>query len=445
MPMNDERQSNRESDDANVSLEKAVKNEPNWLKKILLILGPGLVTGASDDDPSGIATYASAGAKYGYATLWTALLTFPMMAAVQYICAKIALVSGEDIATILRKRFPKPVLWAVVVLLSIANTINLGVDIGAVAAGLNLLFGGSIALICIPVGVLLVIMQIFCSYRTIASIFKWLTLSLFAYIGSSIFAKPEWRQVMINSFIPQLHWDGEFLSMLVAILGTSISPYLFFWQATQEIEEQKGQGRIHLWQRKGATDSELSYAAIDVNVGMLLSNVVMYFIILSSAATLHQAGKTKIETAAEAALALKPLAGAAAEWLMALGLIGSGILAIPVLAASSSYALCEALKIRAGLDHKPRRARAFYTIISICTVVGMTINFLGINPITALIWTAVINGFLAPPLLGLIMLISSDREIMGDRTNSAWLKAIGWFTVIVMSAAAIGLIATWGK
>jgi NRAMP (natural resistance-associated macrophage protein)-like metal ion transporter len=283
------------------SLQDVARHEPNPVKRFLKILGPGLVTGASDDDPSGIGTYAAAGAQFGYTYFWMALVTFPLMASVQFICAKIGLVSGRGIAGVLRKHYPRPLLYAVVLALLAANTINARADILAIAAGFNLLVPVSIRVLIVPIAAGILALQVWGSYRLIARTFKWLTLALFAYIASALFARPDWGDVLRGTFLPAFHFDRAALAMLVAVLGTTISPYLFFWQASQEVEEEIARGRQRLWQRRGATDGELKYAFLDVSVGMLFSNVVMYFIILATAATLHQAGKTNIDTAAEAA------------------------------------------------------------------------------------------------------------------------------------------------
>ena len=334
------------------TLEARLKRERNPVVRLFMMLGPGLITGASDDDPSGIGTYATAGASMGYATLWLAWVTFPLMAAVQYICAKVGLVTGRGLAGVLREHYPKALLYPVVLLLLIANTINAGVDIGAIGAGLNLLIPIPILVYVPIVAVLILALQIWGSYRLIARTFKWLTLALFAYIGSALYARPDFLAVLRGTFIPTVSFDAASLAMLVGILGTTISPYLFFWQASQEVEEKKALRRKRLWRRKGATDNELSYAAWDVNIGMLFSNVVMYFIILATAATLWKAGRTDIQTAADAAEALRPLAGNAAYLLMTLGLVGSGVLAVPILTGSSAYAVCEAFHWKHGLDQK---------------------------------------------------------------------------------------------
>jgi NRAMP (natural resistance-associated macrophage protein)-like metal ion transporter len=419
--------------------------ERNALRRFLKALGPGLITGASDDDPSGIATYAMAGAALGYATLWMALLTFPLMAAVQFVCAKVGMVTGKGLAGVLRQHYPRLLLYPAVAGVLLANTINAGADLGAIAAGVNLLLPIPVSVLIAPVALLIVVLQVWGSYRFIASSFKWLTLSLLAYIGAAVLAKPELGSVLKGTFLPTLRVDSASLAMLVAVLGTTISPYLFFWQANQEVEEKTARRDHHMGRRRGATAGELRHAAWDVGLGMFFSNVVMYFIILATAATLHRAGRTDIQSAAEAAEALRPLAGNAATVLMALGLIGTGVLAVPILTASGAYAVCEAFGWKCSLDAKPGRAKEFYIIITASTLVGLLINFLSINPVTALFWTAVINGFLAPPLLVIIMLIANNRAIMGNRANGRPINLLGWATTLAMFAAAVGLICTWGQ
>jgi len=424
------------------SLELAVGPKRGPVKSILKLLGPGLITGASDDDPSGIGTYSQAGASTGFATLWLALITFPLMAAVQFICAKVGMVSGVGLAGVLRKHYPRWILFPAVALLVIANTINAGADIGAIAASINLLVPIDAVWLIVPIALLLLAMQIWGSYRLIANIFKWLTLALFAYIGAAFFAKPDIGEVLKGTFLPTFRLDKTFLSLLVAILGTTISPYLFFWQASEEVEEEISMGRTTLEQRKGATKSELKFAAWDVNIGMLFSNAVMYFIILATGATLFKAGLTNIQSATDAAQALRPLAGDASGILLAVGLIGSGLLAVPILTGSAAYAVSEAFGWKYGLDRKPGLAKQFYGVIAASTLVGMLINFVGINPIDALFWTAVINGLIAPPLLVLLMLVSNNRQVMGDKVNGIPSNVLGWAATAVMFMAAIALAFT---
>jgi len=310
---------------------------------------------------------------------------------------------------------------------------------------MNLLIPLPLAAMIVPIALIIVALQIWGSYRLIAKTFKWLTLALFAYIGSAFFAKPDAIQVLKATFIPKLSFDTTFLSMLVAILGTTISPYLFFWQADQEVEEEISFGRITRAQRRGASDAEMKYAAWDVTIGMLFSNVVMYFIILATAATLFKAGNTSIQSAADAAQALKPLAGGSASLLLALGLIGTGFLGVPILTGSSAYAVTQAFGGRYGFNQKVGQAKLFYGVIAISTLVGVLINFVGINPIKALFFAAVINGLLAPPLLIVIMLIANNRKVMKGRVNGRWANTLGWTTTLVMFAAAVALVLTWGE
>jgi NRAMP (natural resistance-associated macrophage protein)-like metal ion transporter len=418
--------------------------EPNPVKRLVKSLGPGLITGAADDDPSGIATYALAGAALGYAPLWTAPVTFPLMAAVQYICAKIGMVSGTGLAGALRRHYPRAVLYPVVFSLLAANTLNVGADLGAVAAGLNLLVPVPTLYLVGPVGLLLLALQVWGSYPLIARVFKWLTLSLFAYVGSALCAGADLGSVLRGTLLPTFRLDGPFLALLVALLGTTISPYLFFWQASQEVEEEVVLGRTQLRQRRGASDAELRWARWDVGLGMFFSNLVMYFIILATAATLHRVGRTDIGDAAEAAEALRPLAGEAATVLMALGLIGTGLLAVPVLTASAAYACCEALGWRGSLAAQPERAQRFYGLIAGSTVAGLLLNFLGFDPVRALFWVAVVNGVLAPPLLVVILVMANNPAVMGTRVNGRLANVLGGLTALLMFAAAAGLFLTWG-
>ena len=408
--------------------------------RFLQALGPGLITGASDDDPSGIATYAQAGAALGLSTLWTALFTLPMMCAVQFICAKIGMVSGDGLASVLRVRYPRWLLYAVVCALAAANTINAGVDLGAIAAAINLLVPIPIRDLIVPITVAILVVQVFASYRLIANIFKWLTTALFAYIAAAFFSKPHWNEVLLATFRPSVHFDRQFLGILVAILGTTVTPYLFFWQADQEVEEEISIGRRHRRDRIGATATELKHAQWDVATGMLLSNVVMYFIMLASASTLSGHGGTSIHTATDAARALEPFAGRAAALLWATALVGAGVLSVPILTGSAAYAIAEAMGWKRGLDQPPRRAKLFYAVIVASTLVGMGVNFVGIDPIAALVWTAVINGFLAPPLLVVVMVIANNRSVLGSRVNGAFANVAGWTTTAIMFAAAIGLV-----
>ena len=428
---------------AKASTSTATREKQSTLKRMVMALGPGLVTGASDDDPSGIGTYAMAGASLGYAPLWMALVTYPLMAGVQFICAKIGLVYGCGLAGIMRRHYSRWLIWPVISALVIANTINAAADISAIAAGINLLVPIPVVVLTLPIGLLILVAQVWGSYALISKVFRWLTLTLFAYIGAAFMARPNWHEVARGTLLPSFHLDSDSISILVAILGTTISPYLFFWQANQEVEEEIADGKNKIWQRKGASDSELKYAAWDVNVGMLLSNVVMYFIILATAATLHASGKTEIQTATDAAQALRPIAGDAAYVLMAIGLIGTGVLAVPILTGSAAYSVAEACGWKCGLNEKPGRAKEFYLVMTASTGVALAICYAGVSPISALFWTAVLNGFLAPPLLIVVMLIANNREVMGARVNNRLLNVLGWSTTIAMFIAAVALVWTW--
>jgi NRAMP (natural resistance-associated macrophage protein)-like metal ion transporter len=418
-----------------------LRAEKNSLKRIAKALGPGLITGASDDDPSGIGTYVQAGARYGFATLWTTIAMLPMQTAVQFICAKIGLVTGKGLAGVLREHYPRA-LYPAVIALVIANTLNAGADIGAIAAAINLLVPPPALLFVIPVSLGIVGLQVFGSYRMIARVFKWLALALLAYIGAALFARPDIIKVLAGTLIPTIRLDPAYLGIIVALLGTTISPYLFFWQASQEVEEQISLGRRQLRQRQGASRTELKYAMWDTIAGMVFSEVVAYFIILAGGATLFAAGKTDVTSATDAAAALRPLAGDAAALLLAIGLIGAGMLAVPVLTGSAAYGVAEAFGWRSGLDRQFKGAPQFYLVIIAATLVGMAINFLGIDPIKALVLSAVLNGLVAAPLIILIMLVSNDRAVMGQRTNGRLLNAVGWATAIVMGIAAVGLVVT---
>jgi NRAMP (natural resistance-associated macrophage protein)-like metal ion transporter len=425
-------------------LELAEERPRNRVAEFLRVLGPGLITGASDDDPSGIGTYAVAGASLGYAMLWTAPWSLPLMASVQFICAKVGMVSGRGLAGVLRANYPRWLLYPAVVLLVIANTINAGADIGAIAAGINLLVPAvPISAMIVPIALMVLALQVWGSYRLIARIFKWLTLALLAYVAAGLFARPDLGEVLRATVVPQISLDANFLTTLVAILGTTISPYLFFWQSSQEVEEEVEMGRTRLWQRLGASDQELKYRAWDVNTGMFFAIVVMYFIMLATGATLNKAGQTDINSAADAAKALEPLAGRAAGLLLALGLVGTGFLAVPILTGSAAYAVSEAFGWRYGLNENPGKAKQFYAVIVVATLLGILINFIGVNPIDALFWTAVINGFMAPPLLVLIMIIANNRAIMGRRVNGIWTNVLGGAATVAMFGAAIILVFNW--
>jgi NRAMP (natural resistance-associated macrophage protein)-like metal ion transporter len=402
-------------------------------------LGPGLITGAADDDPSGISTYSVVGAAFGYLPLWTALFSFPLMTAVQLMCARLGLVTGQGLASVIRRRYSRWVLWGACALLVVANIINIAADLGGMAAATLMVTGTPAAWSATVYGVVIASLLMWSSYRTIARTFKWLTLVLLAYVLTAVVAHVDWRLALVGTLIPRLEWSRRFFAALVAIFGTTISPYLFFWQAAQEVEEERAAGR-NLARRRGATREELRACHTDVVTGMFASNAIMYFIILTTAATLHAHGRTNVATAQDAAEALRPLAGTGAYWLFTLGLIGTGMLAVPVLAGSCAYAIAEASAWRESLDRRPSRAKKFYAVIGVAMALGITLNYAGFNAIELLFITAVINGLLAPPLILIVLLLTRDRIVMGDAINSPLMEALGWITLVVMVVAAVGLV-----
>ncbi len=398
-----------------------------------------MITGAADDDPSGIATYSVSGASLGYGLLWTALASFPLMASVQLMSSRLGMVTGRGLAAVIRKRYSRPVLWGACMLLITANVINIGADLGGMAEATEMVTGVH-SLSWLPVYAFTILAALaWSSYRMVARIFKWLTLVLFAYVITAFIAKPDWSQVLRATFVPGIHWSRDSLAVIVGILGTTISPYLFFWQAAEEVEEERSQGRVTVAQRRGATKRELRRSRNDVLTGMFFSNLVMYFIILTTAATLHAHGVTHIETARQAAEALRPLAGNGAYWLFTLALIGTGILGVPVLAGSSAYAISEAMAWGASLDRPPRLAPGFYGVLAAAMVVGAALDYFGFNAVKMLFWSAVANGVLAPPLIVLLVLLTSDRRVMGDRVSPPLLRGLGWATAVVMTAAAVSM------
>jgi NRAMP (natural resistance-associated macrophage protein)-like metal ion transporter len=419
----------------NIEKDKGFK----FLKRSFAILGPGLITGAADDDPAGISTYSVAGAAYGYATLWIALITFPLMAAIQLMCARLGMVTGRGLAAAVRVYYLRWVLWGSCSILVVANVIDIGADLGGMAEATQLITGIR-SLIWIPVYALFIIaLLLWGSYQSIAKIFKWMTLVLFAYVFASFYAHVDWRHALAVTFVPHLEWSRGFLAVLVAILGTTISPYLFFWQAAEEVEEGRASGRT-LAQSKGATTGELRTARADTIAGMFFSNYIMYFIILTTAATLHAHGQTDITTARQAAEALRPLAGKGAYLLFTLGLIGTGMLGVPVLVGSCAYAVAEGAAWRGSMADKPRSARKFYGVMAVAMGLGLVLNYFGFNAVKMLFWSAVINGLLAPPLILLVILLTSNHKVMGKRVNPPLLRYLGWATFGVMIAAAAGMI-----
>jgi NRAMP (natural resistance-associated macrophage protein)-like metal ion transporter len=418
--------------------------QPGLLRRTFAILGPGVITGAADDDPSGISTYSVAGAAYGYSTLWIALLTFPLMASVQLMCARLGMVTGEGLAAAVRNNYPRWVLWGACSILVVANVINIGADLGGMGEATELVTGIRPP-VWIPLYALLfLVLLIWTSYKFIARAFKWITLVLFAYVLTSFFAHVDWRQALVATFVPHLEWSRGFLAVLVGILGTTISPYLFFWQAAEEVEEDRDKGRTTLAQRRGSTAEELKDARTDTVIGMFFSNFIMYFIILTTGATLHTHGHADITTARQAAEALRPLAGNGAYLLFTLGLIGTGMLGVPVLVGSCAYAVAEAANWRGSMSDRPKKARAFYGVMGVAMTIGLALNYIGLNAVKMLFWSAVINGLLAPPLILLVILLTSNRKVMGKHANSPVLRYLGWATFLVMTAAAAGMLLTSG-
>jgi NRAMP (natural resistance-associated macrophage protein)-like metal ion transporter len=411
----------------------------NLVRRFFSVLGPGLITGAADDDPSGIATYSIAGAKAGTSLLWTAFITWPLMGCVQFMCARIGMVTGMGLAAALKQKFPGWVLVIFALALFAANTMNIGSDLAGMSDAAEMLTGFNSHWFVVLFGIAVASSTVYFRYFQIAKILKWLALFLFAYVIAAFVVKPDWRVVLHDTFIPSWPEGHEAWQSLVAILGTTISPYLFFWQASEEVEEEKAMGRRMLRQREGATGKEINDRKLDVGVGTFFSNVVMYFIILTCALTLHAHGTQNIETSKQAAEALKPLAGSVAYTLYTVGLIGVGFLAIPTLAGSSAYALAETFHWREGLDLPFKSAHYFYGAIVLSTLLGIGMDFAEINPIKALFWTAIVNGLLAPFLLIGLLIAVSDRKLMENQPSSWLSRIVVGITIVVMFGAAIGM------
>jgi NRAMP (natural resistance-associated macrophage protein)-like metal ion transporter len=403
-------------------------------------LGPGLITGASDDDPSGIGTYSQAGAQLGYGIGWTMLLTFPLMVAIQEISGRVGRVTGRGIAGNVCRHYSSLLLNFIVLLLFVANIINIAADLGAMADATKLLIGGPAMAYVVAFGVLSVAAQIFFDYRRYVSVLKWLTLCLFAYVGALAVAKVHWGEALYGILVPRITWSEDYLTTVVAILGTTISPYLFFWQASQEAEDERiDPDKKPLIYKPLDAAAEFSRIRADTIIGMAFSNLIALSIIITAAATLHATGKTDIQTSAQAAEALRPVAGAFAEIIFALGIVGTGLLAIPVLAGSTAYAVGEGRRWRVGLDRKPREAAAFYSVLALAAAIGIGLNFTSINPISALYWSAVINGVLAVPVMILLMVMSRRRAVMGQFTIKGPLYWLGWLSTAAMTLSVIAM------
>lgn len=406
-------------------------------------LGLGVVTGAADDDCSAIGTYASAGAQFGTSLLWTAPVIFPMMFAVVYLSSRLGQVSGKGLFHVIRENYPGWILWPTLIGVLIGNTIEAAADFGGMAAALGLFIPLPVPVIVIGVAAAILALQIWGSYELIRNIFRWLALVLFAYIGSALLARPDPWDVLRGTFVPTIQFSRDFLSILVAIIGTSLSAYLYTWQSNVEVEEKIEQGRTSVSERQGSTNRELRQSRNDILTGMLFSNVIMYFIILSTGATLFKAGQTNIETAAQAAAALRPLAGDAAGILFALGIVAVGFLAVPVMTTGAAYDLSQVLGWKSSLHAKPTEARKFYALIAAFTIVAVGMNFLGLNPMRALVYSGIVQGFSTPPLLLFILLMTNNRRIMGDKVNSMPLNILAWVTVAAIFSASVGLVVSW--
>ena len=406
-------------------------------------LGPGLITGAADDDPSGIATYSQVGAQFGYSIGWTMLFSYPLMVAIQEISARIGRTTSYGLAGNLRLFYPRSILRTMVLLLLITNTVNLGADLGAMGSALNLVIGGNPKIGVIFFAVACVLAHLFIDYRHYINILKWLTLSLFAYVGVVLIVDMPWHDVAIGLFIPHLRLDASYLAAIVGVFGTTISPYLFFWQSTQEAEDVIANPDAQpLLIAPEQAKSEMKRIRFDTIVGMAFSNIIGLFIVLTTAATLHAHGVTDIQTSSQAAEALRPIAGPLAFTVFALGIIGTGLLAVPILAASSAYAVSEGFNWQIGLGRRPREAKAFYATLSGATLIGVMINFTSVDPIKALFWSAVLNGIIAVPMMFVMMHMASSRKIMGDYTIPPILKCMGWISTLVMTAIVFGMFAT---
>ncbi len=424
------------------------KNIKHKFSRILRILGPGLITGAADDDPSGIATYSQTGAQFGYGQLWTVLFMYPLMTAVQEACARIGAVTGKGIASVVKTNYSKKLLYFVVFLVVVANTINIGADLGAMAASAQLIVPVNFAFLAIFFTILILLLEIFTSYRIYARILKWLSLALFSYVFTAVIVGQNWIEVIKSTFVPHIEFTVGFFFLLTGVLGTTISPYMFFWEASEEVEEEKAASILKEGNKPILKKQYLKDIRIDNAIGMLFSELITFFIIITTASVLNSHGITNIATASEAAKALEPLvstfpnSGLIAKVIFAFGVIGIGIMSVPVLAGSASYALSESLNWKEGLNLKLKKAHGFYGVITIATLIGLLINFIGINPIQALVYTAVFNGIAAVPLIFIIAKIAGNEKIMGEYKSGKLSSSLVWLTFITMFLSALALIAT---
>ena len=412
-------------------------------KRIARAIGLGLITGAADDDPSAIGTYASAGAKFGPRFLWVAPVMFPMMLAVVYLSAKLGLVSGQGLFAIIRQHYSRWFLFTVLAGVIIGNIIEAGADIGGMAAALNLTVPIPIGAIVVALGLIILALQIWASYQLIRNIFRLLSLALLAYVASAVLAHPDMAAVLRGTLLPAIRFDKDFLAMVVAVIGTSLSAYIYTWQSNEEVEEKIAAGRRRLTERRGTTSTELKQSMWDIVWGMFFASVVMYFIILSTAATLFKAGHRDVSAAADAAQALRPLAGNTAGLLFALGVVGVGFLAVPVMTTGAAYDLCQSTGWKNGLYRKPGEAKKFYVAIAIFTFIAIGLNFFRINPMKALVLAGIVQGFSTPPLMLLIMRLTNNPAVMGNRVNGRGMNILGWVTTIAIFGATAGLVVSW--
>jgi NRAMP (natural resistance-associated macrophage protein)-like metal ion transporter len=430
-----------------LSISKASRIMRNRLSNFLKTFGPGFITGVSDDDPSGIATYSQAGAHYGTSMLFLAFFAFPLMASIQEISARVGRVTGQGLAGNIGRYYSRRILYFAVSLILLSNTINIGADIGAMAASLELLVGrDTFHIFPLLFGLISLLAEIFLPYQTYTSFLKWTSLSLLSYVGVLLFIDIPWKSVLHDIVLPKIEMNADYTKMLVAVLGTTVSPYLFFWQSSTEVEEQQATpGEVPIKRDPAQARSQFEKVRVDTYSGMAVSNVLMFFIILTSALTLHAHHITNIQTTSQAAEALRPIAGRFAFSLFAVGIIGSGLLAVPVLAGSAGYAIGEAFRWRTGLDRKPHEAKEFYFIIAVATLIGISLNFVGIDPIKALVWSAVINGFVSVPILFVLISMASDTKVMGKFVIPRKLRIAGWVTTAAMTVSAIFLLLNpWG-
>ncbi|WP_340317591.1 Nramp family divalent metal transporter [Rhizorhabdus argentea] len=410
---------------------------------LMKLVGAGVVTGAADDDPSAIGTYASAGARFGLGFLWIAPVLLPMMYVVTYLSAKIGQVYGKGLFACIRDQFPRSVLYPMVTLAFLGNIIEAAADLGGIGAALNLLVPIPVSMIVLVAAAIIFTIQYFGSYTMIRRVFRWLALTLFAYVAAAVMARPDPLEILGATLLPRVALNSEFVSLVVACIGTSLSAYVYTWQSNQEVEEQIAIGRTRLWQRRGATRREMKRTSNDVLIGMIFSNIILYFIIMSTGLTLHPAGQTEIETAAQAAAALEPLAGEGAKYLFAAGVVGVGFLAVPIMTTGAAYDVVQGIGREGSLHDQPDQNRLFYAVIGTVTVLAVAMNFLGFNPMKMLVWSGIVQGFSVPPLLLLMMMLTNSRKVVGARTNSRWTNMLGWATTLATLLCTVTLVATW--